>query len=937
MSKKQINAGLLAAALAIGFLLTGCEGPVGGPGPKGDAGAPSTVPGSAGLDGLGVVATSLGGAKAFFDDGQKLVYLVGNDAIGSGAPVGALNSVASFTIKRGTRLVVTSYDDLNARGAAPGDVGGITVLANGSLIIEGDEAGSPGGSLFFREKTSFKAEPSLDPTVQVAQVAGLSAGVIWFETGDEIADVATAAKLGATKIFVSTAAPAAVVATDELDAEGAVRASDLADADTLELVKESSKLERDVRVLNSVIVSGAVTVIVPKPDTVADATIARAVSAVAGDAANVYLTLTAGAVTLKAQNKSAIDVTTSATVTLSKGGKTWPITVTVAIAPQVVKNDLSVALAASALTVGSTKATVPAAAAGHKSVYLFSAAAPEAPTAVATAIEGTTDLLASGEVALAGLGRLGNYITVYDVNTAVDEVYNYSSVRIANEYIKAPAAGATVLGADGSITAYAAVADSDIYAVPKAGYDGDEIVDGYDGQGSILVTGNIAELDGIRNGLYKLATIHTNSGAYVLGEERTVAGIDLRDDATITGYELGTVTTGTLGTPAATYGAATAGAVTISDLQALGADFRAAARDAQATLKYAKTSSGATAPAFGTWTPALIVDGDYVWVEGTAGDGTKLVYKIAVSVVDHRAELTAGPAVTVAAAAETAEVTFTGATGVVGLTADDFAVSGAGVTVTNAGVDGDTATATATVTVTFTANATTSPIVYTVSIAASSETIRGAAQVAITHAEVLEDIAAQVPSLVPFTAVEIQGVGTITIDLLNATFKDGPLYLHSAEDDGVITLTIDDTEAGSIGVDEDILGGSTVADFEVDEAITTAATTKVEVKKEALLRNIGGNGTVSSGVAENELGTVIKVPTLADIAIVASHGNTTFTITGDYTAIEWRVNSRVWPVADTVKEITLTGAIVGADYEVEVIATLDGKIVSSGKKAFTVQ
>ncbi|MDR3324807.1 MAG: hypothetical protein LBS82_02295, partial [Spirochaetaceae bacterium] len=100
----------------------------------------------------------------------------------------------------------------------------------------------------------------------------------------------------------------------------------------------------------------------------------------------------------------------------------------------------------------------------------------------------------------------------------------------------------------------------------------------------------------------------------------------------------------------------------------------------------------------------------------------------AVSGGDTRATLAAGPAVSAAASAVTASVTFTGASGLT-LTAADFAVS-AGGAITTVGV----ASGTATVSVGFAANASTSAKTYIVSIAAGSSIIKGNTTVAINQA-----------------------------------------------------------------------------------------------------------------------------------------------------------------------------------------------------------
>jgi hypothetical protein len=112
-----------------------------------------------------------------------------------------------------------------------------------------------------------------------------------------------------------------------------------------------------------------------------------------------------------------------------------------------------------------------------------------------------------------------------------------------------------------------------------------------------------------------------------------------------------------------------------------------------------------------------------------------------------RKELTARSSVSVAATATTANVTFTGATGLT-LSKGDFAVS-AGGTISAVSVTSDTAT----VTVTFVANAFTSPKTYTVSIASASTKIKGSATVAITQAAVNQSGITAIPPAIPGDAV----------------------------------------------------------------------------------------------------------------------------------------------------------------------------------------
>jgi hypothetical protein len=115
---------------------------------------------------------------------------------------------------------------------------------------------------------------------------------------------------------------------------------------------------------------------------------------------------------------------------------------------------------------------------------------------------------------------------------------------------------------------------------------------------------------------------------------------------------------------------------------------------------------------------------------GSSGLTAGIYYKKSggSDLTDTRVELIAGGAVDALATATTADVTFTGATGL-SLTAADFAVTTGG-TVGNVSVSDGTAT----VTVSFAANTADTAKTYTVSIASGSTTIKGSGTVVITQA-----------------------------------------------------------------------------------------------------------------------------------------------------------------------------------------------------------
>jgi hypothetical protein len=258
MSKKQINAGLLAAALAIGFLLTGCEGSVGGAGPQGiqgPKGDPSTVPGPDGLAVNGPVASTLAGAAKYFAEGNKVVYLLGADEIGSGG------SVTAFALGLGETLVVSTYADLNGRAVTENSVGSIAVT-DGALTIAGGQVNAV-AQISFKAGSKFTAGTG-------ARISTPNAfNFISFETGEEIADAAdseagaTFAALKNESVFIAVsggapAKPAGVVA--DLTAANAFRTAHKA---ALALTAETVKGD-DVSVAAATLAYNAITSAVAK-------------------------------------------------------------------------------------------------------------------------------------------------------------------------------------------------------------------------------------------------------------------------------------------------------------------------------------------------------------------------------------------------------------------------------------------------------------------------------------------------------------------------------------------------------------------------------------------------------------------------------------------------------------------------------------------------
>jgi hypothetical protein len=538
MKKRTLVLGL-AALLALAMVFTGCGSAADGA--KGTDGDP-------GLTATGPIATTLAGVTKYFAEGNATVYLLGSITVDATHPL---------TIGAGKTLVVTSYTDLNARSVTAGSVGGITVESGGTLVIE-DDASDAGGALYFRAGTTFTA--AADATVTVTQTQ-TNFGILWFETGNEIANVATLTALGSKVIFVATAVPPAKVATGDTEGLGGEAANGLNNLDALALIREAARLEKAIAVPSSVAVNDVVTVVVYKSGeagtgvtfTVAETT----------DSGNLF-TVTSNVVKLTAQNETDAAIDAEVTVTLSKGSATRPVVVTLTVAFQPVLNTLSIGFTEGGGTaVGDIKITVSGLTTpiGSNTVdYKFSEGEIIAP-AKGTDPEGTdmTSAVATGQNAtLAGTGSgfVGEYITVYEL-TSANKVVNYKSVQITNNVVKAPTAYAVTLTSNGyagganinvSGTTLTAVLVDDLPAA-NAAFDagtGTAITDDVsDPTESITVAGS-----------YKLITQHTTSGAYVVhsADAVTVAAFAIAD-GTYTVAASSSVTAGQLhfSTPTLSY------------------------------------------------------------------------------------------------------------------------------------------------------------------------------------------------------------------------------------------------------------------------------------------------------------------------------------------------------------------------------------------------
>jgi len=210
--------------------------------------------------------------------------------------------------------------------------------------------------------------------------------------------------------------------------------------------------------------------------------------------------------------------------------------------------------------------------------------------------------------------------------------------------------------------------------------------------------------------------------------------------------------------------------------------------------------------------------------------GTATVTVTQVSVTDTRTSLVAGSAVTVGASVTSAEVTFTGATGLT-LGTSDFTVSTGG-TVSAVDVSGDTVT----VTVTFAANDSAQAKPYTVSIASSSTVIMGTATVTITQAAVTETrtaltagSAVTVGANATSAEVEFTGATGLTLGTSDFTVSTGGTVSTVDVSGDTVTVTVtfaantSTTEAKTYTVG--IASGSTVIMGTATVTVTQAAVT----------------------------------------------------------------------------------------------------------------
>lgn len=259
---------------------------------------------------------------------------------------------------------------------------------------------------------------------------------------------------------------------------------------------------------------------------------------------------------------------------------------------------------------------------------------------------------------------------------------------------------------------------------------------------------------------------------------------------------------------------------------------------------------------------------------------------------DTRKVLAAGSAVTAAAGETSKSVTFTGASGLA-LAASDFSVDN-DASISAVSITGDIAT----VMVSIGANSGTAPIVYTVSIAASSKKIKGDAKVTITQAGVLVDTRVELTSGGPVDSAAADTGATVTFT--GAT--------------GITSLTAADFTFGA-GL---TAGTITISSGTVTIAVTFAANTGSTEK------------TYTVGIASGST----KIKGSASVTITqAFPGDTRVTLTAG-SAVSAASSA-------TSANVTFTGAtgiasLAAADFTADNSAAIGTVAISAGTVTITV-
>jgi hypothetical protein len=274
----------------------------------------------------------------------------------------------------------------------------------------------------------------------------------------------------------------------------------------------------------------------------------------------------------------------------------------------------------------------------------------------------------------------------------------------------------------------------------------------------------------------------------------------------------------------------------------------------------------------------------YIVVSDAAGNDSTVLTIPGVNPVtgtDPRATLTAGEAVDALAADTTAQVTFTGATGVTGLSEADFTVTGG--TFTSASVISNTAT----VVVGFAANLSTTAKTYTVSIASGSTKIKGSASVTITQAAAASDTRTTLTAGSPVnaaaadTSASVTFTGATSLSLGNTDF--------AADNGGTVT---------GVSVSADI--ATVTVSFEVNTF--TEATKAYIVSIASSSTKIKGSTTVAiTQAAASDTRVTLTAGEAVNAAAADTTANVTFTgatgVTG-LTAADFTVDGGTFTSAD---------------------------------------
>jgi hypothetical protein len=286
------------------------------------------------------------------------------------------------------------------------------------------------------------------------------------------------------------------------------------------------------------------------------------------------------------------------------------------------------------------------------------------------------------------------------------------------------------------------------------------------------------------------------------------------------------------------------------------------------------------------------------------GDAAVVITQAKASAAGAGKELTAGPNVEVAASATTANVTFTGASGL-SLSPTDFTADN-GASVTNVQVVSDTVT----ITVSFAENTETTPKTYTVSIASDSTKIKGSATVAINQAASAPDerteLTAGSPVSVAASAgtadVTFTGAAELTLSAVDFAVSEGGTISNVAVNSDTATVSVSfaandsltsaKTYTVSIAADSTVIKGSatvvitqtivTGKELTAGPAVSAAAT---DISKTVTFTGATGLNLSTADFAVSAGGTISNVAVNSNTATVTVSfaANDSFTLAKTYT------------------------------------------------------